>query len=174
MHCKKRSMPPSPKFQERFVVVVWCFECLPFCLSLRSEGRGRWVRETGGECDFLIRTQIAQFELYNGAAVSQVTGSLSNSLQKETTCMLKSSTNTQKKKREKKGSPGLELGTAKVQFPLNSLPAESVGWAAPGLRTARGCGGPSACWGSGLDHSLTFSFILKCSLLLKRVACNVK
>lgn len=167
-------MPPSPKCQERFLVVVWCFECLPFCLSLHSEGRGRWGRERGEDCDFLIRTQIARFELYNGAAVSQVTRSLSNSLQKETTCMLKSSTNTQKEKRKKKSSPGLELGTAKVRVPLNSLPVESVGWAAPSLRTPRGCGGPSAGWGSGLDNWLTFSFILKCSLLLKRVACDVK
>ena len=78
----------------------------------------------GGECGFLIRTQIAQFELYNGAAVSQVTGSLSNSLQKETNCMLKSSTNTQKKK---KNSPGREFQTCKLQFPLNSLWAETAG-----------------------------------------------
>lgn len=61
----------------------------------------RGVGEGGGECGFLIRTQIAQFELYNGAAVSQVMGSLSNSLQKETNCMLKSSTNIPKRKRKK-------------------------------------------------------------------------
>ena len=54
------------------------------------------------ECGFLITTQMAPFELYNGAAGSQVTGSLSNSLQKETNCMLKSSTNTLKKRKKQK------------------------------------------------------------------------
>ena len=98
------------KFWERLIVIVcvsfvfvfvfvWVFPFLPLP-PLRQ--RGRLVGKGGGECGFLIRTQIAQFELYNGAAVSQVTGSLSNSLQKETDCMLKSSTNTPKRKRKKK------------------------------------------------------------------------
>lgn len=78
---------------------------------------GRLVGELGGEPGFLIGTQIAQFELYNGIAVSQVTGSLSNSLQKETTCMLKSSTNTHT---HTQSSPGLELETSKLQLPVAS------------------------------------------------------
>lgn len=63
----------------------------------KGEG-GRGGRK---ECVFLITTQMALFELYNGAAGSQVTGSLSNSLQKETNCMLKSSTNTLKKEKNR-------------------------------------------------------------------------
>lgn len=59
------------------------------------------------EYGFLITTQMALFELYNGAAGSQVTGSLSNSLQKETNCMLKSSTNTPKREKKKKAEPRL-------------------------------------------------------------------
>lgn len=90
--CKNAAAPP--KFQERLIIIIWCFWASLPPLG-RGTGRGRGGRRLGeGECGFLISTHIAWFELYNGTAVSQVTGSLCNSLQKETNCMLKSSTNT--------------------------------------------------------------------------------
>lgn len=86
---------PPPKFQKMLLVSGVCKSSLSVS-PFTPGGGGKAGRGTGAECGFLIRTQKAQFGLYNGAAMSQVTVSLSNSLQKETNCMLKSSTNTSK------------------------------------------------------------------------------
>ena len=120
---------------------------------------------------------MAPFELYNGAAGSQVTGSLSNSLQKETNCMLKSSTNTLKKRKKQK---------SRAQAVSSRLPSYSFLWILSELKQlgelaesqdSRGCREPKPSagpGGSGLDHRVTFCFISKCALFLKLVAPYVK